>query len=126
MPRVPPLIILAAPSVTTGSIDTGAPRRLFAKCGGCNCRGSNAMQNGNGGRGGPRGSGAKPGSDLEDLIGQGQDRLKQIMPTGSPRSAIVLAILALVGLGAWTAYYTVPSDSVAVVQRFGKYLKEVP
>ena len=84
------------------------------------------MQNGNGGRGGPWGSGAKPGSDLEDLIGQGQDRLKQIMPTGSPRSAIVLAILAVVGLGAWTAYYTVPSDSVAVVQRFGKYLKEVP
>jgi membrane protease subunit HflK len=28
-------------------------------------------------------------------------------------------------LGAWTAYYTVPSDSVAVVQRFGKYLKDV-
>ncbi len=28
--------------------------------------------------------------------------------------------------GAWTAYYTVPSDSVAVVQRFGKYLKNVP
>ena len=32
----------------------------------------------------------------------------------------------LVGLGLWTAYYTVPSDSVAVVQRFGKYLKDVP
>ena len=26
----------------------------------------------------------------------------------------------------WTAYYTVPSDSVAVVQRFGQYLKNVP
>jgi len=25
-----------------------------------------------------------------------------------------------------TAYYTVPSDSVAVVQRFGTYLAEVP
>jgi len=25
-----------------------------------------------------------------------------------------------------SAYYTVPSDSVAVVQRFGKYLKDVP
>ncbi len=37
-----------------------------------------------------------------------------------------LAVLALAGLGAWTAYYTVPSDSVAVVQRFGKYLKDVP
>ncbi|MGB8526098.1 MAG: SPFH domain-containing protein, partial [Rhodoplanes sp.] len=48
------------------------------------------------------------------------------MPTGSPRSVIVLAILVVVGVGAWTAYYTVPSDSVAVVQRFGKYLKEVP
>ena len=34
--------------------------------------------------------------------------------------------LVLVGLGLWTAYYTVPSDSVAVVQRFGKYLKDVP
>jgi modulator of FtsH protease HflK len=35
--------------------------------------------------------------------------------------AVVLAIIA-----AWTAYYAVPSDSVAVVQRFGRYLKEVP
>lgn len=83
-------------------------------------------QNGNGGRGDPRGSGTKPGSDIENLVRQGQDRLKQIMPSGVPRGVIVLAILALAGLGAWTAYYTVPSDSVAVVQRFGKYLKDVP
>ena len=55
--------------------------------------------------------------DIEDLVRQG----KQIMPR-----VIVLAVLALVGLGAWTAYYTVPSDSVAVVQRFGKYLKDAP
>ena len=55
--------------------------------------------------------------DIEDLVRQG----KQIMP-----KIIVLAVIALAGLGAWTAYYTVPSDSVAVVQRFGKYLKEVP
>jgi len=39
---------------------------------------------------------------------------------------VILAALALIILGAWTAYYTVPSDSVAVVQRFGKYLQEVP
>jgi modulator of FtsH protease HflK len=83
-------------------------------------------QNANGGRGGPWGSEAKPGSNIEDLVQQGQDRLKQIMPSGGPRRVIVLAILALIGLGAWTAYYTVPSDSVAVVQRFGKYLQEVP
>src|SRR5947209_15246426 len=83
-------------------------------------------QNSNGGRGGPWGSGPKPGSDIEDLVRQGQDRLKRIMQSGGPRRVIVLAGLALVVVGAWSAYYTVPSDSVAVVQRFGKYLKDVP
>jgi membrane protease subunit HflK len=83
-------------------------------------------QNDNGGRTGPWGSGVRPVSDFEDLVRRGQERLKQIAPSRGPRRIIVLAILALVGLGAWTAYYTVPSDSVAVVQRFGKYLKDVP
>jgi modulator of FtsH protease HflK len=81
-------------------------------------------QNGNGPSGDPWGSGATP-PDLADLVRKGQDRLKQFLPGGGPRSAIVLTILALAGLAAWTAYYTVPSDSVAVVQRFGKYLKDV-
>jgi membrane protease subunit HflK len=83
-------------------------------------------QNDNDGRRGPWGGGVKPDSDWEDLVRQGQDRLRQIMPTGGPRRAIVLVILALAALVAWTTYYTVPSDSVAVVQRFGKYLKDVP
>jgi membrane protease subunit HflK len=78
------------------------------------------------GNGGPWRGGATPGSELEVLIRQGQDRLKQIMPSGGPRGVIALAVLALAVLGAWTAYYTVPSDSVAVIQRFGKYLKDVP
>jgi membrane protease subunit HflK len=82
-------------------------------------------QNVNGASGSPWGSGPTP-PDLEGLIRQGQDRLKRLLPSGGPRGFIVLAVLALAGLGAWTAYYTVPSDSVAVVQRFGKYLKEVP
>jgi len=82
-------------------------------------------QNGNGGGGGPWGGGDRRGTDIENLVRQGQDRLKQTMPSGVPRLGIVLAVLALVGLTAWTAYYTVPSDSVAVVQRFGKYLKDV-
>ena len=83
-------------------------------------------QNGKGGQGGPWGSGVKPDPDIKDLVRQGQDRFKQTMPGGRLRGAIVVAVIALVGFGAWTAYYTVPSDSVAVVQRFGKYLKEVP
>jgi hypothetical protein len=36
-------------------------------------------QNDNGGQRGPWGGGAKPGSDLEDLVWQGQARVKQIM-----------------------------------------------
>ena len=81
---------------------------------------------GNGHRGGSSGRGDGPGNELEQLIGQGQERLKQIMPGGGPRSVIIAAaIVAALLVGAWTAYYTVPSDSVAVVQRFGKYLKEV-
>jgi membrane protease subunit HflK len=84
-------------------------------------------QNSNGGRGNPWGSGANSGPpDFEDLLRQARNRFKQILPSGGPRGIIIIAILILAGLGAWTAYYTVPSDSVAVVQRFGQYLKNVP
>lgn len=82
-------------------------------------------QNGNGGDGHPRG--ARPGPPgLGNLFRQAQTRLRRMVPGGRARGTFVLAILVLVGLGLWTAYYTVPSDSVAVVQRFGKYLKDVP
>ena len=74
--------------------------------------------------GGPRGAGSPP--DLGELIRQGMAWLRQMMPGGRARGIFVLAAIILVGLGLWTAYYTVPSDSVAVVQRFGKYLKDVP
>jgi len=84
------------------------------------------QQNGNNSPFGPGGSGPKPDMDIEALLQQGQDQLRQIMQGGGPRGIIILIILVLAGLLAWTAYYTVPSDSVAVVQRFGKYLKEVP
>jgi membrane protease subunit HflK len=82
-------------------------------------------QQGSGGPGDPWGSRGTP-PDFEELIRQGQARLKQFLPGGGSSGLIVAAILVAVGLLAWTAYYTVPSDSVAVVQRFGKYLKDVP
>lgn len=86
-----------------------------------------SSNNGNGGQGNPWGRGASSGPpDLEALIRQAQDHFRKMLPSGGPRGLILFALVILVGLGAWTAYYTVPSDSVAVVQRFGKYLKDVP
>ena len=86
-----------------------------------------ANQSNDGGGGGPWGGGNNPGMDLENLVRQGQARMRQFLPGGGgARGTIIVVLLALAGLGVWTAYYTVPSDSVAVVQRFGKYLKEVP
>ena len=61
--------------------------------------------------------------DLNDVMGEGLQRLKQLIPGGS---VLLVAIVVLGALFAMTSYYTVPSDSVAVVQRFGKYLKDVP
>ena len=52
-------------------------------------------------------------------------RLRQVVPNGL-RGASILSLAVLAGLLVWTAYYAVPSDSVAVVQRFGRYLKIVP
>jgi len=70
----------------------------------------------------------KEGGTGSDTGGQVWERgwPQKILLRGDPRRVMVLAGLVLVVLvGAWTAFYTVPSDSVAVVQRFGKYLKEV-
>ena len=64
--------------------------------------------------------------DIELLIKRGLAPLKRLLPGGSFGGMSVFFILLLVGLSVWSSYYTVPSDSVAVVQRFGKHLKEVP
>ncbi|MDF2183017.1 FtsH protease activity modulator HflK [Neptuniibacter sp. CAU 1671] len=74
----------------------------------------------------PRNNGAKPAFNLDRLLSQLLARYRCTPPGGGRSGIVVLAVLVLSGLGLWTAYYTVPSDSVAVVQRFGKYLYEVP
>lgn len=86
----------------------------------------NGNSDGDGGGSGPWGNRNRRGDSVEDRIRRGQETLKQLMPNGGPGFAFAIAALALLGFGAWSAYYTVPSDSVAVVQRFGQYLKEVP
>ncbi len=76
--------------------------------------------------GGSWGGGFRQPPDMEGAIRAAQARIKRMIPGGGAQGIIVIVALMLAGLGAWTSYYTVPSDSVAVVQRFGKYLDEVP
>ena len=78
--------------------------------------------------GGPWGRGPQPPNpDVEAIVRGAQQRLKGFLPSGgSWRAAVLVAVLAVIAFAGWTAYYTVPSDSVAVVQRFGRYVGEVP
>ena len=86
-----------------------------------------ASNNGKGGRGGGSwdDDGALP-PDIEELFNRGRSQIKQIRPPAGSSGLIAILLIGLALFGIWTAYYTVPSDSVGVVQRFGKYLKEVP
>jgi len=85
-----------------------------------------SQSNDSNGGAGPRRSGPDGPPDIEDLVRQGTDRLKRLVPGGGSRGVVALAVMLPVLVGLWTALYTVPSDSVAVVQRFGKYLKTAP
>ncbi|MFT5085424.1 MAG: membrane protease subunit HflK [Lentisphaeria bacterium] len=76
--------------------------------------------------------------DIDQVITEGITKLKDLFSgggsgggsgkkkSGSFGGFLTMALFLLIGLSLWSAYYTVPSDSVAVVQRFGMYLKEVP
>jgi membrane protease subunit HflK len=66
------------------------------------------------------------GSHAASVLRQWKTRLGSNARGGGPRRLILFTFIALVILGVWTSYYTVPSDSVAVVQRFGKYVTDVP
>ena len=73
------------------------------------------------------GRGTRQGFDPRQLTQQGEDWLRQFLPGGGRRALIAIAaVLAVAAIVSGRASYTVPSDSVAVVQRFGKYLKDVP
>ncbi len=64
--------------------------------------------------------------DMDELLRRIFAKIKPLFTGGGAGSIIGIALVAFTVFGLWTTYYTVPSDSVAIVQRFGKYLKEVP
>lgn len=63
--------------------------------------------------------------ESRDPLEQGRERLGNLLADGRTSRFFGPAGAILAVLIAWTSFYTVPSDSVAVVQRFGRYLDEV-
>lgn len=57
-----------------------------------------------------------------DSIGSWRERLGMTNGRVGLGGALAAALSVLVVVAAWTSSYTVPSDSVAVVQRFGRFL----
>jgi len=85
------------------------------------------MADKNGSNGGnPRQGGGDLPPDIHELFSQGRNSFRNILPGGRPPGLVGFALVGIILYGIWTTLYTVPSDSVAVVQRFGKYLKDVP
>jgi membrane protease subunit HflK len=74
----------------------------------------------------PWGTRNKSPPDLDELLTQTIGHFKKFLPGGNASIFLILLTIFFLGALIWTALYTVPSDSVAVVQRFGKYTHEVP
>ena len=69
-----------------------------------------------------RPSGQPP--DLEDLLRKGQDRLKDVLPSGGGGRFIWLIVLGVVAI-VWgmNSFYRVQPDEAGVVLRFGEYAR---
>ncbi len=80
----------------------------------------------NNGNSKPWGKGGNHNPNIDDLARETKDRFKNLFSGGGNKQTFSLIVALLIAVTAWSSYYTVSSDSVAVVQRFGKYLKEVP
>lgn len=82
---------------------------------------------GPGGQGGgprrPNGGGNRGPNppDLDDLIRKGQDRLRQVLPSGGGRMSWILPVVLLVAFVAYMSVYQVQPDERGVVLRFGTY-----
>lgn len=84
---------------------------------------------GNNGGGGPwgqggAGGGGKPPQDIDELVQQGRDALRRVIPGGgsSGRSFILLLII-FAGIWAATGFYRVNPQQQGVVLRFGEWVR---
>jgi membrane protease subunit HflK len=64
-------------------------------------------------------------SDIDNIASQLLNKYKKLAGGKVRTSVSILSVLFLIGI-AYTSVYTVPSDSVAVVLRFGKFQETLP
>lgn len=77
----------------------------------------------------PSGGGGGQSPDLEDLIRQGRDRFKSVLPggRGGPSAGGIFALIALaVVIWGLTGLYQVGPNQVGVVTQFGAYTRSDP
>jgi membrane protease subunit HflK len=83
-----------------------------------------------GGAGGPWGQGPAGGSpppDLEEILRRSQDKLRQAVPGGAGFLGTFVILLIVAAALAWFGFTVrVNPDERAVVQRFGKFDRELP
>jgi membrane protease subunit HflK len=83
--------------------------------------GGNQNPWGGGGGGGPRGGGGGQPPDIDELIRQGQQKLKSFLPGGGGKSTIFLGLLVILLLWIATGFYSVQPSQQGVVLRFGEW-----
>ncbi|MFQ6018582.1 MAG: FtsH protease activity modulator HflK [Kiloniellaceae bacterium] len=85
---------------------------------------------GSNGGGGPWGRGGGAGGprppDLEDFIRKGQDRFKGILPPGGfgGGRGLLLAVAIIVAIWMLSGFYTVKTNEVGIVLRFGEFVDQ--
>ena len=74
--------------------------------------------------GGGGGGGGRPPPDFEDVLRQGQDRIRRMIPggLGSGRGVLFL-VVGVLALWLLSGFYRVQPDEQGVVLRFGEWVK---
>ena len=96
---------------------------------------------GGGGRGpwgqGPQGGGGNQPPDLDELIRRGQEKLRQVFGggggpgggagqgAGGGRGPLLLVLVAIVGILAYTSFFRVNANEKGIVLRFGEHVRTV-
>ena len=75
-----------------------------------------------GGQGGGGGGVGGPGPNIEDLIRQGQDRLKRFTPGGGGRLGVIVVLLIILVIWLASGFYRVDTSQQGVVLRFGEWV----